>query len=101
MRRGPALDNPITCRHLEIQAQALTAFSPDSVESIKLFLTLHEAALLAPGDLPYVSCTLSVMNHATRCEDVLSGAAGKNRESACAAPRCRQHGNSSRKCIRS
>eukprot|EP00892_Ulva_mutabilis_P000577 jgi/Ulvmu1/1051/UM105_0007.1 len=61
--------------HLDIDAQAKGSFVQPRTETAKViavYLTLRDAAVLPPGDMPYVACRVSALNHATGTDDILT-----------------------------
>lgn len=64
-------------RQLDIDAQmpALYVATKNPTKGLCVYLTLRDADILAPEDMPYVRCAImTVNNHANRENDIMEGA---------------------------
>lgn len=46
------------------------------VKSLYVYLTLRDADIIAPEDMPYVRCRMTIINRANRNRNVTQGAPG-------------------------
>ena len=72
-------DYVFSSRQLDIDSQKLARFGQTKIpaKALCVYLTLRDAAITAPEDMPYIRCSMTVINHANRDNDIKQGACAR------------------------